>query len=352
MTIFTHLGVTLPIVQAPMAGVSTPELAAAVSNAGGLGSVGVGATNAAGARAMILAIRALTDRAFNVNVFVHRASKPDGVRETAWLDEMRPLFAQFNAEPPNEINVIYKSFLEDDEMFAMLVETAPPVVSFHFGVPRSDQIAALKKAGCTLLATATNAREAQESARAGIDVIVAQGFEAGGHRGCFDPDLHDENLTTADLVRVLARAIDVPVIAAGDIMDGADMRTMMDLGAMGVQLGTAFIACPETSADAAYRAALQGEGATQTIMTAAISGRPARSIRNRFSQWGAGARADIPDYPIAYDAGKALNQAAQGMGETGFSAQWAGTGAPRHRAMPAADLVALIYQEFSHADIG
>lgn len=345
MTLLNRLNMTMPIVQAPMAGVSTPALAAAVSNAGGLGSLGVGATDAVGARKMIDDTRALTDRAFNVNLFVHATPTPDAAREAAWSQAMRPLFAAYNSEPPKELRTIYQSFADDDAMFQMLLDTAPPVVSFHFGLPGADRVKALKAAGCTLLATATNLAEARAIADAGCDAIVAQGYEAGGHRGMFDPSASDDRLGTFALTRLLATTSDLPVIAAGGIMDGAGIRAALDLGAIAAQLGTAFVACPESSADAAYRAALSSDAAHHTTMTTAISGRPARGLANRFTAWGADTTAQAPDYPIAYDAGKALNAAAKSAGETGFGAQWAGQGAPLHRPMPAADLLALLHAE-------
>ena len=340
-----RLGVHLPIVQAPMAGVSTPELAASVSNAGALGSLGVGATDAQGARAMIEATRGRTDRAFNVNLFVHGPAAVDPTREQGWLEELRPLFESYGAEPPKVLRTIYRSFAEDDEMLAMLVATAPPVVSFHFGLPSADRIAALKGAGCFLLASATNLAEARQVAAAGIDMVVAQGWEAGGHRGVFNPAAPDDQLGALALTRLLVTGTALPVIAAGEIMDGAGLRAALALGAVAAQLGTAFISCPESGADEAYRAALSGPGADHTIMTRAISGRPARCLANRFTAWEATASIEVPDYPVAYDAGKALHAAARNAGESGFGAQWAGQGAPLVRSMPAAALVALLWEE-------
>ncbi len=345
MTSLQQLGVAIPIVQAPMAGVATPDLAAAVCEAGGLGSIGVGATDADGARAMIIATRARTDRPFNVNLFVHATAKADALREQQWLQALRPLFDQYGSEPPSALQTIYTSFADDDAMLAMLMEEAPPIVSFHFGVPAADRITALKSVGCTLIASATCLEEARKIEAAGIDMIVAQGWEAGGHRGMFDPALSDDQLGTMALTRMLVAHTSLPVIAAGGIMDGAGIRAALDLGAVAAQLGTAFIACPESSADGAYRAALNGEGAKHTVMTRAISGRPARCLANLFTTWAAGNRFDAPDYPIAYDAGKALNAAAKSVGESGFGAHWAGQGAPLHRVMSASKLVATLWQE-------
>lgn len=350
MSLLDRLGVPLPIVQAPMAGVSTPAMAAAVSNAGALGSIGVAATDAAGAREMIAGVRALSPRPFNVNVFVHQPMQQDAAREKAWLSAMAPLFDQYGARPPAALRPIYKSFIEDDAMLALLIETAPAVVSFHFGLPDAGRIGALKGAGCVLLATATNLDEALAAKTAGIDAIVAQGWEAGGHRGVFDPDAPDGRLGTLALTRLLVQRCGLPVIAAGGIMDGRGIRAALDLGAIAAQLGTAFVACPEGSADAAYREALAGPAAMRTVMTSAISGRPARGLPNRFTQWGDSVGLPPPGYPMTYDAGKALIAAAKAAGETGYAAQWAGQGAPLSRTLPAAELVALLGAELQSSD--
>ena len=340
-----QLGLRLPIVQAPMAGVSTPAMAAAVSEAGALGSIAVGAVEVDPARAMIRATRERTMRAFNVNLFVHATPRADAAREARWIGALAPLFDRYGGTPPAALRTIYTSFDDDDDMLAMLVDEAPPVVSFHFGIPKPGRITALKRAGCVLFASATSLAEARAIVAAGIDVVVAQGWEAGGHRGMFDPAAADDRLGTLALTRLLVRETDVPVVAAGGIMDGAGIRAVLALGAAAAQLGTAFIACPESSADAAYRAALAGEGANHTVMTLAISGRPARCLPNLFTRWGETVSAATPDYPIAYDAGKALNAAAKAAGEGGFGAQWAGQGAPLHRAMPAAALIELMWRE-------
>ncbi|HUO22780.1 MAG TPA: nitronate monooxygenase [Caulobacteraceae bacterium] len=348
MTILDRIGVSLPIVQAPMAGVSTPALAAAVSQAGALGSIGVGATDAAGAAAMIQDLRARTNRAYNVNLFVHAPARPNPVREAAWLEGLQPLFAEFGAEPPNGLRTIYNSFADDDAMLAMLLELRPPVVSFHFGLPGPDRIAALKAAGCVLLSTATTLDEALAAKAAGVDALVAQGVEAGGHRGVFDPDAPDEGLGVLALTRLLALRAGLPVIAAGGIMDGAGVAATLALGAVAAQLGTAFVACPESSADPAFRGALLAPH-PHTVMTRAISGRPARCLANRFTAWGETSGLQPPDYPIAYDAGKALNAAAKAAGEGGFGAQWAGQGAPLARSLPAGELVRQLAAELDAA---
>lgn len=349
-TLLEKLGIELPILQAPMAGVSTPAMAAAVSNAGGLGAIGIGASNAETARQTIRAVRAATDRPFNVNLFCHRRAVRDKLREAAWLDKLAPIYMQYGATPPSGLSEIYRSFVEDDAMLAMLLEERPQVVSFHFGLPSAERIAALRNAGIVLLATATNLNEARLIASARIGAVVAQGFEAGGHRGAFDPEAPDERLGTLALTRLLVRVLDVPVISAGGIMDGAGIAACLVLGASAAQLGTAFIACAESAADAGYRAALFSPASEHTVITTAISGRPARCLANKFTALAAETERDaVPDYPIAYDAGKSLNAAAKAAGEAGYGAQWAGQGAPLARALPAEALVNQLRSEMEQA---
>jgi nitronate monooxygenase len=346
MPLLETLGIDLPIIQAPMAGVSTPAMAAAVANAGALGSLGVGATDADGARRMIAETRARSNRSLNVNVFCHRPPHADTALEIAWVARLLPHFEKFGAAPPMQLTEIYRSFLADDAMLAALIAERPRAVSFHFGLPSADRIRALRDAGIVLLASATNLAEGRAAAAAGVQAVVAQGYEAGGHRGTFDPDAADDRLGTFALTRLLVRELRIPVIAAGGIMDGAGISAALRLGAAAAQLGTAFIACPESAADAGFRAALMSDAAHHTIMTRAISGRPARCLRNGFTALGANvADSDIPEYPIAYDAGKALHAAAKAAGNFSYGAQWAGQGAPLARALPAADLIAALADE-------
>lgn len=336
----------LPIIQAPMAGTSSPALAAAVANAGALGSIAVGATNAAGAQKMIADFRERSHRSLHVNVFCHQPAKGNPTREAAWIERLRPEFQRFGREPPGQLTEIYRSFVTDEQMLSLLLSVKPTVVSFHFGVPPTPTIRALQEIGVVTLASATSLEEARIAVRAGAHAIVAQGYEAGGHRGMFDPDAHDDRLGTIALTRQLVQKLDVPVIAAGGIMDGAGIAAVLRLGASAAQMGTAFIACPESDADAGYRAALASDAAYHTAMTRVISGRPARCLANEFTAFGRDIEAaDIPQYPIAYDAGKALNAAGKSMQEPGYGAHWAGQGAPLARALPAAELVGTLIQE-------
>lgn len=335
-----------PIIQAPMAGTSTPELAAAVSNAGALGSIAIGAVDAEEALRQIRATRALTNRPFNVNVFCHATPAPDPDGDQSWIDSLRPLFDRFDAGPPELLRDIYASFLTDEAKLQVLLDERPAAVSFHFGLPTPHQISAFKTAGIVLLATATSPAEGQAVQAAGIDIVVAQGWEAGGHRGVFDP-ADDLRLATLPLTRMLARQLTIPVIAAGGIMDGQGVAAAMMLGAAGAQLGTAFVPCPESAADEAYRQAMAGPNAHRTQVSAVLSGRPARGLENDFM------RSADPDriaaYPRAYDIGKALNAAAKAAGNDGYAAHWAGQGAPLSRIMPADQLVRTLADEIDRA---
>ena len=340
------LGIQHPIIQAPMVGVSTPALAAAVSEGGGLGSLGLGASTPAQARELVAQTRALTARPFNLNLFCHAPARADAAREQAWLERLRPLFAEFGAAPPAALREIYPSFLADPAMLETLLELRPAVVSFHFGLPPAEWIERLRQASIRTLACVTTPAEARLAEAAGVDALVAQGIEAGGHRGVFVPEEGDAALGTLALVRLLAQQSRLPIIAAGGIMDGAGIRAALALGAAGVQLGTAFVLCPESAANAAYREALKGEKAARTAITANLSGRPARGLPNRlYGDLGA----ELPDYPICYDAAKALQAAASAQGCHDFAAQWAGQGAPLARELPAAELLVRLVAEMRQA---
>lgn len=344
--LLSKLGIRYPIIQAPMAGVSTPALAAAVSEAGGLGSIAIGASTPQQARAAIAAVREKTARPFNVNVFTHAPAQADPAREAAWLGWLRPHFARFGAEPPAHLTEIYRSFLDDAPMLALLLETRPAVVSFHFGLPPQEHIDALKRAGIVLFTTATSLAEAMQIEAAGIDVIVAQGIEAGGHRGIFDPSAPDPALPAFELLEQLRGKVALPVVAAGGIMNGQHVRTAFYHGASAVQMGSAFIACPESSAPPHHRALIAHGAHLKTAMSAAISGRPARGIVNKlFTDVGAAGHPPLPDYPVTYDAAKALHAAAVRAGSQEYSVNWGGVNFAQARAMPAGELVALLAAE-------
>lgn len=335
MDLLARLGMTVPVIQAPMAGTSTPQLAAAVSNAGGLGCLGLGAMNAGEAASAMDALARLTQRSWGANVFCHQRAPADAQADARWLALLAPHFARFGAAPPSQLRDIYPSFTDTDDALRAVLAARPAFFSAHFGLPRADQLAALRASGAVIAATATSPAEARVIREAGFDAVIAQGWQAGGHRGIFDPEAPDARAETLELVAALL-PVGIPVIAAGGIMDAADTRRALEAGAVAVQCGTAFLLAPEAAAPLPHRAAL---AAGRTTMTRAISGRPARSCENLFT---AIADADAPGYPRTYDAGKALNAAALAAGEGGYGAQWAGTGCARAVARPAAETVAAL----------
>ncbi|HBT5237862.1 TPA: nitronate monooxygenase [Klebsiella quasipneumoniae] len=339
-SLLSLLDIDYPLIQAPMAGVSTPALAAAVSHAGALGSLGLGASTVAQAEAMIVATRQLTDRPFNVNLFCHAPPRRDARREADWAETLRPHFTRFGSIPPASLREIYQTFIGHTAMLELLLDLSPAVVSFHFGLPEREAIQRLRQQGIVTLATATSLKEAQVIEQQGIDVVVAQGFEAGGHRGIFDPQEPDAQMSTFTLVQHLRRRLTIPVVAAGGIMDGAGIASVMQVGAQGALLGTAFLLCPESAADAGYRAAIANSIDGRTVLTSAISGRPARCLANTFCAVGEACPASaVPDYPLAYDIGKALAAAAKAQGVHEYGAHWAGQGVGLIRECDAASLV-------------
>lgn len=343
-----RLGIRYPIIQAPMAGVSTPALAAAVSNAGGLGSLGLGASSVAQAEQMLRDTRALTSAPVNINVFCHAPAERDVGVERDWIAHFAQHFAAFGCPPPDQLQEIYPSFVHDSAMQELLLDVRPAVVSFHFGLPPQALIRRLQQAGIITLASATSPAEAQQIVAADVDGIVAQGIEAGGHRGVFDTTAADAGSNTLTLVQQIARQHACPVIAAGGLMQGRDIRNALAAGAAAVQLGTAFVLCPESAAAAPYRAALAQ--ASTTVLTRAISGRPARGLANTLTRHGEqpGAPA-IPAYPVAYDLAKQLHAAASAAGDQGYAAWWAGTGVAAARSLPAATLLQTLVTEWQHS---
>lgn len=337
MQLLERLGIKHPIFLAPMAGVSTPQLAAEVSNQGGLGSLGLGASSVSAAREQILQTQNLTDQPIHLNFFCHQSSSLNNGITAQWAQYLKPQFEKYGAEPPAALNCIYPSFLDQDDFLQLVLETKPKAVSFHFGIPHAHQIQALKNANIVTMVTATSLAEAKAIEAAGIDIIIAQGIEAGGHRGIFNQHL-DSALLTADLVKLLKQHCHLPIVAAGGIMNGHQAKQLLDLGADAVQLGTAFVQCKSSNANEAYRQALFQQPVTQ--ITDSISGRPARGLIN---QWHIAvdlpARPSVPAYPYAYDMGKQLHALAAKNQDHGFGAFWAGSNVMQIRALEAADLI-------------
>ncbi|MEN8272817.1 nitronate monooxygenase [Acinetobacter seifertii] len=337
MSLLQQLAIKHPIFLAPMAGVSTPELAAEVSNQGGLGSLGLGANTPQSAREQILKTQALTENSFQVNFFCHQSTELNLEKAKQWIEYLRPDFEKFGVQPPQELHCIYPSFLDNDDFLNVVLETKPKAVSFHFGIPHLHQIKALKEAGILTMVSATNLIEAQAIEAAGIDIIIAQGIEAGGHRGIFNQTF-DAAIKTSDLVQLIVKHCKLPVVAAGGIMTGLQAKHMLGLGATAVQLGTAFVQCQTSNASAEYRKALFTEPVTQ--ISASLSGRPARGLLNHWhTKIDSPTRPLQPEYPYAYDLAKQLNALASKHHDYGFGAFWAGSNVAQIRELGASDLV-------------
>lgn len=344
-------GTALPILQGPMAGgITTPALVAAVSEAGGLGALGAAMLSPARIEAEVAAVRALTRRPFAVNLFV--LEEPDvyprdGVDAAiARLAAWRGRLGLGPQSPPAAFCESFRAQLDT------VTRLAPPVVSFTFGVLPADGVRALHRAGCRVIGTATHLAEARAWEAAGADAICAQGAEAGGHRGTFIGGFEEGAIGTVALVPRLADTVGVPVIAAGGIMDGRGIAAAFALGARGVQLGTAFLACDESGAHPGWKARLGEADARGTRLTRVFSGRPARGLVNDFMDAQRAAEAAVPAYPVQNALTAELRAAAGRAGDTGSMSLWAGQGAAMARALPAADLVRLLEVEFGRAVAG
>lgn len=343
-----------PMVQAPMAGVTTPLLAAEVRKAGALPSLGCGAMSPEVLEKNIVEYMDLVSESesplININFFSHQVEMVDEAANAAWLKELSPLFKRFEAQTPDTLNVIYHSLLTVDERVEILLAKQPQIVSFHFGLPSEKVLDKLKAAGVAIFASACHLDEAKLLEAAGVDYIVAQGYEAGGHRGIFDP-MMDKELGTLELLKLLKKECYTPIIAAGGLMDGHDIRLMLEHGAEAVQLGTAFVLCPESAASKEYREQLRVHAKTnsETLVSADISGRPARGLKTKLTDLGIRLREveqlKRPAYPVLYDANKQLNEVALRQGDDGYGAYWSGTGLSRIREMPAQELIKQLVTE-------
>ena len=335
------LGVRWPIIQAPMAGqAASPELVAAVSNAGGLGSLGAGYMSPQQISEAIARIRQLTDRPFNINLFaIEFPPAPPDI--SAAIRMLEPFHVELGLPAP-VVPPLKASFAEQ---VRAVLDARVPIFSFTFGVPDGEILQAFRTQGAKVLGTATTVQEGKILEAAGVDGIVAQGSEAGAHRGTFAVPFEQGMVSTLALVPQLARALRVPVIASGGIMDGRGIRAALDLGAAGAQMGTAFLVCPEAGIPEAYRQAILSATDDCTEITRAFSGRPARGIRNRFLRAGAAQPEALLPYPWQNNLTGAMRAAAAKGGNHEMLSLWAGQGAPMARPMPAADLVRTLAQE-------
>ena len=335
------LGIEQAIVGGPMAGVNTPELVAAVSNAGGLGSIGCGMMTAQQIEAAIGRIRALSDRPFAVNLFI----TPQPPADEAQILHMQAKLARYRGELGLPRGKLPSTFAPDfAEQFDAVLAARVPVFSFTFGALDSPRLDALHAQGAKVIGTASCVREARQLAELGCDAVVTSGIEAGGHRATFAVPAEAAQIGLFALLPQVAAAVDVPLIAAGGVMTAEQLAAALLLGASGVQLGSALLRSPESGASAAYKAALAGIEDTSTRLTRAFSGRWARGVANRFMQ-DVDAAGDIPDYPIQNRLTQDIRAAANAQGKPDFISLWAGQAAGLSTTEPAGDVVRRLRHE-------
>ncbi|MGZ5894099.1 MAG: NAD(P)H-dependent flavin oxidoreductase [Caldimonas sp.] len=330
------LGLELPVVQAPMAGVQDHALAVAVSNAGGLGSLPCAMFDAAALRRELSALKAGTGRPFNVNFFCHLPPVVDAGREVAWRAALAPYYREFGLDPA-AITSGPGRMPFDAGGAELLEEFRPAVVSFHFGLPDPILLARVRAGGAKVFASATTVEEALWLEQRGVDAIIAQGLEAGGHRGHFLSDDLSRQAGTFALLPQIVRAVRTPVIAAGGIADAAGVAAALSLGAALVQVGTAYLLCPEATTSRIHRDALASDAARHTALTRLFTGRPARGIVNRLIRE-LEASGLAPEFPLAGAAIAPLRKAAEARGSGDFSPLWSGQNATGCRAVAAGEL--------------
>ena len=330
-------GTELPIIQAPMAGVQDHRLAAAVSNAGGLGSLPCAMLGVDGVRKELEALKAATQRPYNVNFFCHVPPEPSPDRETAWREALGPYYREFGIDPAT-IPAGPGRMPFSDEAADVLSAFKPAVVSFHFGLPAPALLKRVRDMGAKIVSSATTVDEARWLESQGVDAIIAQGMEAGGHRGIFRSDDLSTQVGTFALVPQVVRAVRVPVIAAGGIADRQGVAAALALGAAGVQVGTAYLLSPEATTTQIHRSALKSDAARNTALTNLFTGRPARGIVNRIIRELGPISPAAPAFPLATSAIAPLRAKAEARGSGDFSPLWSGQNATGCRELPAGDI--------------
>lgn len=330
-----------PIIQAPMMGTCTPELASAVANAGGLGSLGCGEKSPEVIKEEVESIRQRTNWSFNLNFFAHPKPQTDATVLASTLDRLKPWYDKLGiADQPTQLPDLGAGF--DDARLEIVLSQRPKVVSFHFGCPDREAIRANRAAGIKMISTATNVAEARHLEEMGMDAVIAQGWEAGGHRGSHKPTEPFDGVGTMALVPQVVDAISLPVIAAGGIGDGRGVAAALALGASGVQLGTAFLRCEEAATEPSRRRQIAMAKDTDTMVTDAFSGRSARAMRSRFSEEMERDRSQLPDFPQMYALSSLIRNTALDADASFFLY---GQAASLSRDLPAADLVAQLVKE-------
>lgn len=336
-------GVRLPIIQAPMAGASDAEIAIAVSEAGGLGSLPCAMLTPTQVRSSLGTIRERTARPVNLNFFCHR-SPTASIYEPQWRELLAPYYREFGIDPAATPSGPARMPF-DDAMCDAVVELKPPVVSFHFGLPSKPLLARVRAAGARIIASATTVAEARWLEAEGCDAVIAQGFEAGGHRGMFLQMDAARQVGTFALIPQIADAVEIPVIAAGGIGDARGIVAAFALGASAVLLGTAYLRCPEARTSAVLRKALESAQDDSTVITNVITGRPARGIINRAIRELGPINVTVPEFPRAADGLGPLRTRAESAGSGDFSPLWAGQSAAMAREIPAGQLTKMLADE-------
>lgn len=331
------LGIELPIIQAPMAGIQGSDLVTAVCDAGGLGSLPCAMLDVDAIRDEVASIKARTSKPFNVNFFCHKPPQPNAKREASWRAALAPYYRELGIDPASVSAGPARSPFSH-EAADVLDAFRPAMVSFHFGLPSADLLARVRAWGATIVSSATTVEEAIWLESRGAHLIIAQGLEAGGHRGTFlSRDLNGQTGTFA-LVPQIAQAVKVPVIAAGGVADAKGVSAALALGAAGVQVGTAYMLCPEAKTGAVHREALKSDRARHTALTNLFTGRPARSIVNRIMKELGPMSALPPAFPLAGAAMAPLRARAESVGSDDFSPLWSGQNATGCKELPAGQL--------------
>lgn len=337
MKIKEFLGIELPIIQAPMVGVQDRTLAVAVSLAGGLGSLPCAMLSINELYTELTEIKLQTDKPFNINFFCHSTPVPNADREAKWQTLLKPYFNEYGISATDiPTGPMREPF--SHEVADAIEEYRPGIVSFHFGLPTGDLLERVKGWGSTVLASATTIEEAQWLEAHGADGIIAQGFEAGGHRGIFLSDDLTSQVGTFALLPQIVQRVKLPVIAAGGIVDASGVTAALSLGATAVQIGTAYLLCSETKTSQIHRTAIKSEEAHHTAITNIFSGRPARSIVNRVIREIGPLNNVAPEFPLASTAISALRKQAEGNGSGDFSPLWCGQNATGCKEISATEL--------------
>jgi nitronate monooxygenase len=337
-------GIDHPIIQAPMAGFAPPAMAVAVSEAGALGSIAGAVATPESLRADLQIVSQGTGRSYNVNFFVHRQPEQDAARDKRWRGRLAPYYREFGlADDAGTGGPALEPF--NQALCEVLIEFRPRVASFHFGLPERSLLTRLKEAKVVVVSSATTVEEARWLEAEGADAVIAQGVEAGGHRGMFVVDDVARQAGTMALVPQVVDAVKVPVIAAGGIGDGRGIAAALALGAAGVQMGTAFLLTPEARTSTAHRAALKQANDDSTAVTNLFTGRPARAIVNRYMRDVGPISPDAPAFPLAAGAAQALRVAAEARGSTDFTPFWSGQASSLAREMPAGTLIGVLAKE-------